>query len=123
MKKQIALFCALACVILSSCWHPGHNTSIKFKDNGRYYSMDARFSKSKTRQVEEYMQDRLGTGSHMSFKNTEIDGRVTLDDRITFYIHKYPGYIEIKLDKDENSEESFHKIKAMCEGIKEVLTR
>ena len=125
MKKQIALFYALACMVfgLSSCWHSDHNINIKYKDTGRYYSMDARFSKNKTREVEDYMNDRLGKGNHRFLKNTSIDGQLVLDDRTSFYIHKYPGYIEIKLDKDKNSEESFHKIKAMCEGIKEVLTR
>lgn len=71
--------------------------------------------------VEKYMDDMLG--SSMSFHNTRIDGQLTLDDQLTFYIKKSPGYLYIKFDKEENSEEAFHRMKAMCEGIKEIVIR
>jgi hypothetical protein len=73
--------------------------------------------------VEEYMDNRIGAGSSMSFKNTRIDGELTLDDHSTFYIKKYPGLVEIKLDKERNSDEAFQRIKSMCEGIKQVVTK
>jgi hypothetical protein len=123
MKKLIALFFALACITLISCWHNDHSIDISYKEAGHYYSMKAHFSKSKTREVEEYMDNRIGAGSSMSFKNTRIDGELTLDDHSTFYIKKYPGLVEIKLDKDENSGEAYQRIKSMCEGIKKVLIK
>jgi hypothetical protein len=123
MKKLTALFCALACICLISCQHDNRNIEISYKDTGHYYSMKAYFGKSRTREVEEYMDDRIGTGNNLSFVNTRIDGQLTLDDQATFYIKKYPGLVEIKLDKGDNSAEAYHRIKSMCEGIKEVLAK
>ncbi len=75
-----------------------------------------------TRDVDEFMDDRIGRGSKMSFVNSRIDGVITLDDHTKFYIKKSPGVLEIKFDKDENTEEAYHTIKSMCQGIKKVLT-
>ncbi len=85
--------------------------------------MKAHFSKIKTRDVEEYMNDRIGTRSSMSFLNTRIDGQLALDDHTTFYIKKYAGFLEIKLNKDENSDEAYQRIKSMCEGIKNIIVK
>ena len=106
-----------------SCMHSNDNghTSLTLSESDQYYSMNARFSKSKTRDVEEYMDSTIGTKTNMSFVNSRINGKLALDDHTTFYIKKYPGHIKLKLDKDENSYEAYHRIKAMCEGIKKVL--
>ena len=52
------------------------------------------------------MDESIGMKSNMSFINSRIDGQFALNDRTTFYIKKYPGFLQIKLDKDENSYES-----------------
>ncbi len=127
MKKLPALFFSpIICIITAfSCTHSSDNgdTSLSFSESDQYYAMNAHFSKSQTRDVEEYMDSRIGTGSNMSFVNSRIDGKLALDDHTTFYIKKSPGILKIKLDKDENSDEAYHRIKAMCEGIKKVLDK
>jgi len=67
------------------------------------------------------MNDKIGRRNNVSFSDTRIDGRLTLDDRTTFFIKKFSGHVEIKLDKGENSPGSYERIKSLCEGIKEVL--
>ena len=84
--------------------------------------MKAKFNESKTRNVEEYLDRRIGNKTNMSFVNTRIDGTIALNDESSFYIRKSPGQLTIKLDKDANSEEAYERIKAMCEGIKSVIT-
>jgi hypothetical protein len=127
MKKLPALFVyAIACIIIGfSCIHRNDNGNVNFtvNESAHYYSMNADFSKSKTRAVEEYMDSRIGSRSKMSFVNSRIDGTLALDDHTTFYIKKYPGFIEIKLDKDQNSNDAYQRIKAMCEGIKKVIVK
>lgn len=124
MKKLPKLFLyAIAYItVAASCMHNDHDISISYKDTGRYYSMKAYFSRSKTRKIEHYMDDRIGRNSHMSFVNSKIDGTIALDNHAKFYIKKYPGVLEIKMDRDENSYENFDEIKSMCQGIKKVLT-
>ena len=125
MKKLTTLFfSALTClVIASSCRDSDDNgnISLSFKESDHYYSMNARFSKSKTRQVEQYIDSRIGKKSNMSFINTQIDGNIALDDQTNFYIKKSPGILRIKLDKYENSMEAYDRIRSMCEGLKKLL--
>ena len=122
MKKLPVLFYVLVfCTIIVSCrFH--NNVNISYSENGHYYKMKANFSRSKTAAVERYMDDMLATGD-MSFRHTRIDGELTLDDHSTFYIKKRAGYIYIKFDKDENSDEAYYRIKSMCEGIKKGLNK
>ena len=120
MKKLIPLI-ALVCLAAASCWHHDHDLSITYNDADNYYSMKANFSKAKTRLVERYMDRMLGDATSMSFVNTRIDGTFALDDHTVFYLKKYPGYIKIKLDKRQNSEKACERIRAMCEGIKDIL--
>lgn len=123
MKKLTKLFYALVCIILISCMHNDHDINIAYSEDDHYYSMNAHFPKNKTRDVDEYMDDRIGRRSKMSFVNSRIDGTISLDDHTKFYIKKSPGVLEIKLDKDENSDEAYHQIKLMCQGIKKLLTK
>lgn len=100
-----------------------HNISIHVSESEHYYSMDAHYDPAKTRDVEEYMNYKIGHASNISFINTRIDGQLALDDHTNFYIKKYPGYLKIKLDKEKNSVESYQHVKQMCEGIKKVVTK
>ncbi len=103
--------------------HHDGNIDISYKDSDESYSMKAYFDKNQTREVEEYMDDKIGRRSHMSFVNSKIDGTIALDDHTKFYIKKMPGVLEIKLDKDENSREGYHEIRSMCQGIKKVVAK
>src|SRR4051812_13039884 len=110
MKKLMLLFCALPWMVLFSCRHNDKNISISYSDSEHSYSMDAWFSKGKTRDAELLMNERIGRKSDISFLNTQSDALFTLDDGSTFYLQKSPGHIKIKLDKDENSPQ-------FCEAI------
>ena len=123
MKKLNVLFYVLMCTVAMSCRPNGDDISLSYKSSDRYYSMDAYYNKSSTKDVDEYLDNRLGKSSNMSFANTKLDGTVTLDDHTTFYIKKTPGVLTIKLDKQENSEEAYQHVKSVCEGIKEVVKR
>ena len=122
MKKLFVLFFALACITTISCMHNGHNINITYNDDDHYYSMNAHFPKGETRNVEEYMDSRIGRKSNMSLANTQTDATLTLDDHTIFYMKKYPGFVEIKQDKNANSDSSYHEIKSLCDGIKKLLT-
>lgn len=124
MKKLSALFYAIACTItVSSCKHSDHNLSLNVTESDHYYSMNAHFSKSKTREIEQYLDSKLGRQSNMSFLNAQIDGTIALDDQTTFYIKKSAGVLNIKMDKDENSDEALERVRLMCEGLKTVLVK
>jgi hypothetical protein len=113
----ILLFVTLAVI---SCGFPDGSISIKHSQYDHYYEMTAKFNPDKTDKVGGYLDKELPSGN-MSFANTEMNGDITLENKTTFYIKKSPGYLNIKFDKEKNSEEAFTKIKSVLEGINEVV--
>jgi hypothetical protein len=123
MKQTAILIFICISVTFISCSHHRGNIDISVKDAGHYFFMDADFHESKTRQVERYMNSEIGEAGKLSFFNTHTNAMVTLDDDTKFYLREEPGHLYIKFDKDENSPAAYYRIKSMCEGVKEVLTR
>jgi hypothetical protein len=107
-------------VVLSSCFH-NHNISISISDDEDEYEMDASYRKNQTYKVRAYLNEHLLNKSSVSFKSKSMDEEITLDDNTTFYINSYPGELRIKIDKTENSDESFEKIRQVCEDLKDIL--
>jgi hypothetical protein len=83
--------------------------------------MDAWFGKSKTSTAERYMNYMIGRENNISFHHTHTDAVLTLEDGSKFYMKKSPGHILIKMNRDETSEQAYHKMKDMCRGIKDVV--
>lgn len=121
MKKSALFFCALSiCIALISCGFPEGSISIKHSEYSHYYEMTAKFNPDRTAAVERWLDKELATGD-VSFTNTEMDGDITLDNQATFYIKKSPGFLNIKLDKEKNSDAIYQKIRSVCNGINEVV--
>ena len=121
MKKlAILLNVFLYGIVIISCGFPDGSISIKHSQYDHFYEMTAKFNPEKTTKVDKYLDQELATGD-MSFTNTQMDGEITLDNKTTFYIKKSAGYLNIKFDKEKNSEETFYKIKAVCDGINDVV--
>jgi len=121
MKNSTILFCALSlCIAIISCGFPNGSISIKHSQYSHYYEMTAKFNPDKTAAVERWLDKELAGGDR-SFTNTEIDGNITLDNQATFYIKKSPGFLNIKLDKEKNSDAMYQTIRSVCEGINEVV--
>lgn len=121
MKKESFVLLLLLCCSFVSCWHHREDISIEYSESDHYYFMDARFGENQAKAVEEYLDYKIGRRNNMSFANTQIDGRLSLDDHTTFFIKKSGGHLEIELDKRKNSLDSYRKVKSLCEGIKGVL--
>ena len=83
--------------------------------------MTASYEKKKAHRVQQFLNRCLEHNNYTSFGNTRVDATITLDDRTTFYMRSFPGKLKIKLDKTENSEESYYKMKDICEDIKNIL--
>lgn len=116
MKNMLKLISISAILLIYSCRHRG-GMEVTYSENDHFYSMTAVYDPARTHSVERYMDERIGHQNNMSFMNTRIDGTLALDDHTAFYIKKHAGFLEIKLDKDKNSPESYEEIKSLCEGI------
>ena len=117
MKTIVTVLCAILCITLFSCHR--HDSSITYRDSDHYYIMKAHFNKSKTRKVENYLEENLG--GHVSFVNNKLDDILTINGQDKFYIQKTASHINIKLDKRTTSREAYYRVRSMCEGMKDIL--
>lgn len=96
------------------------NLSISVSDSPKTYEFSAEFDADKMPKVLGYMDGHLkGTG--ISFKNTQADADLTLDNKMTFHMKSSPGKLAFKFDKRKNSAEFYKQFKEMCEGLKTVI--
>ncbi len=127
MHMKFRFFLIAGCVLLlsafSSCYyHHSNDVAISVKEDEEEYRLSARFDDSKTRAVQNFIKDYTASGKIFKHgSHNKIDATLTLDDNTRFYIKSYDGVLKIKLNKEENSEESYERIKEMCEGVKELL--
>ena len=117
--KKLAILLFVSTIIIS-CGLSDRSVTIKHSQYSHYYEMTAKFNRGKTEEVERYLDKELAAGNR-TFIDTEMNGDITLDDKTTFYIKKSPGYLNIKFDKEKNSEEALYKIKSVLEGINDVV--
>ena len=106
---------------LSSCFHHRHNISISVSDDDDEYEMDADYGRNKSHKVQVYLNNHLLNNSNVSIQNGFVDDEVTLDDKTTFYINTNPGELSIRINKNENSEESCERVRQACEELKQIL--
>ena len=120
MKKFITPVMAALIVLVfgSSCFHD-HDICISTSEDEEDYEMNASFNRNKNHAVQVYLNGHL-LNNRTSFRNWDEE-EITLDDKTTFYISSYPGELRIKIDKAENSEESYEKVRRACEELKEIL--
>jgi hypothetical protein len=67
------------------------------------------------------MNERLSPDGFFSPESDYYDKTVSLKDGTNFYIKSSPGKLKILLDKRENSEASYLRIKHICQRLKDVL--
>ena len=123
MKKYIVSL-ALGFMMIagtSSCFHHRHDMSISISDDEDLYEMEADYRRNQSHAVQVYLNNHLLTTSNISIKNGYVDDEVTLDDKTTFYINTNPGELNIRINKNENSEESCERVRQICEELKEIL--
>jgi hypothetical protein len=97
-------------------------TSIVVSEGTNNYDVSAIYDEKKTEKLIQYIDDNLKPDLIFKYK-AQIDEKVTLKDKTTFYFNFLPGNMKIKLVKSENSNTSLIKIKKMCAGLNSVLNR
>jgi preprotein translocase subunit SecF len=100
-------------------YEDGNNISLHIKENADQYHVFARYDRRKTRDVQYYLDRTLGT-DHM-FRKSKINATITLDDHTRFYVKNSPGRLVIRLNRDENSEEAYWRMKELAEGLKKHI--
>lgn len=109
---------SLAMLLMCSCNLNSKRVQITIKENNTYYQFKAKFNSSKTETVKTYLQSRLQNELTAPIEETIFKETVTLKDGTEFSMKISPGRLHIKLDKRENSEAAYFKVKSLCDEIK-----
>lgn len=120
MKK---LICSIATLFLlcATTFSQGKTVSATTTESDKAYELSAIFDKDKNQEVLRHMDKVLGKDNNISFANTQLDAKMSLDDKSTFYIKLTPGNLKMKFSKKENTEANYKKLKKMCEELKEIV--
>lgn len=120
--KRILFSTLIGALLLSislSCFN-SDDVKISVKDSDDTFEFYAKFDKSKTRKIQDFINKEIAPSSLVTDK--DLDVTTTLDDKTQFEIKESPGKVQIKLDKEDNSVASYKRIKKMCEGIKGIIS-
>ncbi|MEX6687260.1 hypothetical protein QTN47_07125 [Danxiaibacter flavus] len=123
MKKLfMSLMLGLATAfLLSSCRHSNHNIKISVKNNEDLYQFSASYNDKKTGKIENLINEKIAPTRLEWSGDDDIDVTTVLEDKTKFHLESSPGELRIRLDKTENSRDSYLKIKEMCEEIKDII--
>lgn len=97
------------------------DVSIAVKDEDDYYRFKARFDDNLSPYVSEFLNDHLSTVRIDPEKDSKVI--TVLPDQTRLTVESSPGEVMIYLDKEENSRDSYHRIKNLCEGVKDVILK
>lgn len=94
-----------------------HNgISIRINESDNTYQFYASYGKNKTRQLQKYLDGQLKTNKML--EDSKMDSYITLKDNTVLYIKTTPGKLLIKLDKNENTDAAYARIKRIGEQVK-----
>lgn len=113
----------LIIIVLFSCnfHHDGHDVAVSISEDEEEYRFSAWFDESKTREIQNYMSNHFDGNDIFKGGNIKIEATTTFEETVPVYIKFRPGKLKIKFNKEESPEESYEKVKDMCEGIKQLL--
>ncbi|GAB2629567.1 hypothetical protein GCM10027035_24700 [Emticicia sediminis] len=98
----------------------GDNIKVAVSETKEEYRFEASFNEDKSEAVAQYMDEYL---DQKIFENAQVNAAMRLNDGTQIYAKTDDGEVKIRLNKQDNSRESYEKIKKMGEGIKRILTK
>jgi hypothetical protein len=119
--RKIVIICLSVVVLLSSCFHHRNNIDVTLTEDERKYEMNAAYHPNQTARVQRFIQSQLQPATIFKNTNSDVDVNAVLSDDTKLYIKSNKGSLQIKLNKEDNSEASYYRIKKMCEDVKDLI--
>ncbi len=124
--KKIILFIVLCLLVFTGFityimykFEYSNNISINVSDSDDTYRISAKYSPRQSARIQRFLCDELHSEV---FKERRAINYLVLGERNRVYIKTSPGRVYLKVDKNENDEETIVKMKEIAEGIKHRLT-
>lgn len=117
LKTKICLFLILG--LFLSC-SSGNDLKISVTDSDDTFEFFAKYNERKTKKIKRFVNAQMAPAGSVTGDYVHIK-ELILEDNTQIELEESPGKILIKLDKDRNSDASYHRIKSMCEKLKKVI--
>ena len=117
--KSLLISQIVMIAMLVSCHNGGVSIAVKDKDDS--YRFKARFDEDLSPYVSEFLNEHISTVRIDPEKDSKII--TVLPDQTRLTVESSPGELMVYLDKEENSRDSYHRVKNLCEGIKDVILK
>ncbi|MBO9614988.1 MAG: hypothetical protein J7619_19950 [Dyadobacter sp.] len=117
--KSLLISQIVMIAMLVSCHNGGVSIAVKDKDDS--YRFKARFDEDLSPYVSEFLNEHISTMRIDPEKDSKII--TVLPDQTRLTVESSPGELMVYLDKEENSRDSYHRIKNLCEGVKDVILK
>ncbi len=116
----IVLMCVLFSCSRHRRYHSG-NLDVSITDSYQTYKLQAYYDEDKTAMVQRYINRQMEPNGLFESTDDYFDVTTELKDRTRFYIKASPGRLIIKINKRENSYQSYARVKNICEGVAGIL--
>ena len=125
MKMKYVVAICLFIMLLSGCIRYETDrvrhgrVSVTVKESDRQLRIDAKFKRSQTDQVARIIKDALdGNTSDENMHATTF----TIRDDDKLFVRLRKGRLKIRLDKDENDEVTYNRVRRLADQIKIIIT-
>lgn len=97
------------------------DVNIAVKDDDDHYRFRAHFNDDLSPEVAEFLNDHISPIRIDPERESKII--TVLSDHTKLTVESSPGELMVYIDKDENSRDSYHRVKNLCDGVKDVIMR
>lgn len=97
-----------------------HGVSVKVKEKENVYELRASYRTRKTRMVQRFMDEKLHTNKF--FRKSHMEADITTNEGLRLRVEMHPGYVFLRMKKDENDSAAYQLVKEITEGIKLRVT-
>ena len=111
-------FCGVAGVAL---FKKNKNTNISVSETKDEITVMAQFPDGKSKRVQDQLRTQLNLTDLPDLTHVEVKRYQTPDRHMRFYIKSKPGYVKLRMDKDENNIDAQAKMKQTGKIIGEAL--
>ena len=125
MKMKYVVAICLFIMLLSGCIRYETDrvrhgrVSITVKESDHQLRVDARFKRSQTDDIARIIKDEL-EGASYNEDNRSTTFTIRNDDKLLVRLKK--GRLKIRLDKDENDEVTYNRVRRLADHIKIIVT-
>jgi hypothetical protein len=99
----------------------GNNVSIHVRETDDLYQIDARFARTKTQDILEFLGEKLHTDALADSRYHQM--KLQMEHGAELYVQSKPGKISIRVNRVGHDELALQEVKNLAEELKTAILR